>query len=383
MTPRSLFKRAATVALVVATVAVVAGAVVGQPVVLSFVETGSMAPTLNPGDGFVAIPAPLAGPLESGDVVTFEAERLHGGGLVTHRIVGESPRGYVTQGDANTFTDQSGAEPPVQTAQIVAVALQFDGNVVVIPNLGTAIQFVQRAVGSVQRFLAGTFGLPVTGSNGLVYLVFVGALVYYAVDVWRERRTKSRGRENSKQAGIDTHLLLVGLVLLVVVAATASMTVPARTETYEVVSAEFDAPGARVIPMGQTETTVHPVGNGGVLPVVVYLEPSDAEIDIEQRRHVLASRERRDVTVKLTAPAETGYFRHHVVEHRYLAILPIPVITTLYTIHPWLPILVVDVLVGVPFYLLGLALLGTARIRHRSRKRATPTGLGRVFKLGR
>ncbi|MFB6169646.1 MAG: hypothetical protein ABEJ06_00720 [Haloarculaceae archaeon] len=44
----------------------------------------------------------------------------------------------------------------------------------------------------------------------------------------------------------------------------------------------------------------------------------------------------------------------------------------LYNFHPWAPIVVIDALVGVPFYLLGLALVGTGRIRDRSRSRDLP-----------
>jgi hypothetical protein len=42
---------------------------------LTYVETGSMEPTLEPGDGFVAIPAELAGPIDEGDVINNLAER--------------------------------------------------------------------------------------------------------------------------------------------------------------------------------------------------------------------------------------------------------------------------------------------------------------------
>ncbi|MFC7138101.1 S26 family signal peptidase [Halobaculum litoreum] len=63
------------------------GQALGQPVLVSYVETGSMAPTLAPGDGFVAVPAAVAGQVEAGDVVTFRAESVGGGGLTTHRVV--------------------------------------------------------------------------------------------------------------------------------------------------------------------------------------------------------------------------------------------------------------------------------------------------------
>jgi len=54
------FKRTLSITLQVAAVLVVASLIVGQylgqPVLLSYVETGSMQPVLSPGDGFIAIP---------------------------------------------------------------------------------------------------------------------------------------------------------------------------------------------------------------------------------------------------------------------------------------------------------------------------------------
>jgi signal peptidase len=42
---------------------------------------------------------------------------------------------------------------------------------------------------------------------------------------------------------------------------------------------------------------------------------------------------------------------------------------SLYRLHPWLPIIVIDALIGVPFYVVGCRLLGRGRIRRRSRDR--------------
>ena len=74
------------VAFVVLAVALVVGQLLGQPVLVSYVRTGSMEPTIDAGDGFVPLPTAVVGPPETGDVVTFRAKQLQGGGLVTHRI---------------------------------------------------------------------------------------------------------------------------------------------------------------------------------------------------------------------------------------------------------------------------------------------------------
>ncbi|KPN31210.1 signal peptidase I [Halolamina pelagica] len=143
MTPRRLLTLGAEAALVLVVASLLLGQVLGTPVLLGYVETGSMEPTLEPGDGFVAVPAAVTGDVEEGDVIVFRAEELQGGGLTTHRVVGETERGYITRGDANPFTDQDGNEPPVKEGQIVAEALQIGGSVVVIPNLGTLVTGLQ------------------------------------------------------------------------------------------------------------------------------------------------------------------------------------------------------------------------------------------------
>jgi signal peptidase len=74
------------------------GSILGQPVFVSYVETGSMSPTLDSGDGFVAVPTPFAGPIQKGDIIVFEAEKVQRGGLTTHRVVSETERGYITRG---------------------------------------------------------------------------------------------------------------------------------------------------------------------------------------------------------------------------------------------------------------------------------------------
>ncbi|WP_138005339.1 S26 family signal peptidase [Halalkalirubrum salinum] len=103
--------------------AMIVGQFYGIPVGPSYVVTDSMKPTLEPGDGFIAVPIAIAGPVEEGNVVTFDADQLHGGGLTTHRVVVETDEGYVTRGEVNPFTDQEGDEPPVAEGQLKAKAL--------------------------------------------------------------------------------------------------------------------------------------------------------------------------------------------------------------------------------------------------------------------
>ncbi|WP_276270684.1 signal peptidase I [Haloarcula litorea] len=368
----------AEAALLLFVIAMVVGQALGQPVLLGFVTTGSMQPTLDPGDGFVAIPTAVAGPVEEGDVVTFRAEEIQGGGLTTHRIVGETERGYVTKGDNNPFTDQDGDEPPVTEAQIVAVAWQPGGQVLAIPGVGLFVTGTQDALSEVQRRLAATLGTrSLLGPQGLGYLLGAVSILAYAVDVLRNGGRERESRDRDRDTGTSVRLLVGIFAAAVVLSATATMVVPAGTEEFGVVSAESDAPGIRVIEQGTTESTRYLLGNGGYVPVVTYFEPATEGVSITPRETVVPGQSTVNATLTITAPPETGYYRYFVAEHRYLHVLPQSTIRGLYRVHPWLPVVAIDALLGGSFYVLGMALIDTGRVRSRSR--SGPSRLDRLL----
>jgi len=374
---RGTVTKAAGAVIALVLVALVAGQLLGQPVLLSYVTTGSMEPTIAAGDGFVAIPAEAAGPIEEGDIVVFEAEEIQGGGLTTHRIVEETDRGYVTRGDANPFTDQDSGEPPVKREQIVAVAWQVGGEPVTIPYLGTFAEGVQSVVQAAQLRLAGLLGTrSLLGTQGLAYLIFGLTVVLYAADVWfsnDRRRDRSRGRDR----GLSARLLVGVMAASLVLAATAAMVAPAGPQSFEIVSAEFESERSDVIQQGTNETLQYTVGNGGQVPVYVYFEEGSENVDMRPASFTLAGNDVRNGTLTLTAPPETGTYRLFLTEYRYLGVLPEPHVRTLYELHPWLPIVVIDALIGVPFYVVGIALVGSGRVRRRDRD--GPTAVDRLL----
>jgi signal peptidase len=355
---------------VVVVVSLVAGQVAGTPILLSFVETGSMEPTIDTGDGFVAVPAALTDDPETGDVVVYRAEEIQGGGLTTHRVVGETDRGYVTRGDANPFTDQDNDEPPVKDAQIVAEALQVGGTVVVVPELGTAVMAIQASLTTAQRTLAATLGArSLLGTQGLAYVVLALSIVFYLFDLVVGDGT-GRDRERSRRRdgdGRSTRLVLAGLAAVLVLSATAAMVVPAGSQEFGVVSAEFDSDRPTVIRQGETATLEYAVPNGGFVPMYVYLRPASDGVRVDPDRLQVAGRSSATASVTLTAPAETGYYRRYLQESRYLAVLPASVVDGLHAVHPWLPVLVIDALLAAAVYVPGRLFLDEGRLRDRRR----------------
>jgi len=367
--------------IVVIVLALFLGQLLGQPILLSYVFTGSMAPTMDPGDGFVAVPSALVTEYSEGDVITFEAEEIQGGGLTTHRIVGETEQGYVTRGDANPFTDQDGGEPHVQEAQIVAKAGTVGNTVIVVPHLGTVVMGLQDAIETVQQQAAMLFGFQsLQGTQGLAYLLFGLSVLAYIFETMREGgKSRERGRSRTRENGTDTTLILVVLAAVLMISATAAMVVPAGTEQFGVVSSQSASENPTVIQQGTTENLTYIVPNGGLVPTVVFLESETDGIEAAPDELYLEGQSSLNATVSITAPPETGYYRYFLTEHRYLAILPPSLIADLHGIHPWVPLGVINGLLGGGIYLIGRVVIGTDRVRIRSRDRPSSSFVSRLF----
>jgi signal peptidase len=354
-------------------IALFVGSVLGQPVLLGYVETDSMQPVLDSGDGFIAIPSALTGDVHVSDVIVYDAEKIHGGGLVTHRVVDVTDVGYITKGDANPVSDQDGNEPPVKDVQIVAEALQVGGHVVVVPHLGTVVTGVRDVISTIQQWLAGLFGTrSLLGIRGLAYLFFVITILIYVGDALREQedRQRTRSRTRQRDTGMDARLIMGAFAALLIFGSTVAMVAPAGPQQFEIVSTEFQSSRPNVIPTGESKSQTYTIPNSGFVPVYVFLEPASEDIAVHPREMIIQGHNSVNATVTLSAPPQTGYYRRFLVTHHYLAVLPLSTIRTLYHLHPWAPIIAIDALIGGGFYLLGITLVGTGRIRNRSRDRS-------------
>ena len=377
--------RAVLVWVLVVTVAaaLVSDILIGQPALLGYVESGSMAPTLTTGDGYVPIPAMLAGEITEGDVVTFESDRIEGGQPTTHRVVSVTDGGYITKGDDNPFTDQDGGAPPVADDQITAVALQVNGDVVRIPWLGTGVTALRETLSWVQATLGGLFGTALFGGErGLAVTLFgIGTVLLAAEFVagrrGRSARSRSRSRSRLTVERIDSRFLIGGLAVLLMLVATVGMLGPAGTTSFELISAESDADTPRVTAAGGTTERPFVSENGGLMPLRVIVEPASDGVEVADRRISLARGESHEQLLRTSAPDEIGLVQRSVTEYRYFAVLPTSVIDTLHEIHPAAGLLAVNLVIGGVVVVAGIAIVGTGslRVRNRSRERGTLLGL--------
>ncbi|ELY91793.1 peptidase S26B, signal peptidase [Natrialba hulunbeirensis JCM 10989] len=367
---RALLQRALGFVLALVVVSLLLGQLLGQPILLGYVATGSMEPTMNAGDGFIAVPSAVSGPPAEGDVVVFDAVELHGGELTTHRVLEETDDGYVTAGDANPFTDQDATEPPVSDGQIVAHALQINGDVVTIPYLGSIIMGVQSIVETAVGTVTATVGVTAAfdADNAGALLVGVGtALLGFGVlleTVGPGKRDTRRSRSRPNMLGIWT---TIGLVLLVFVTfATASMVIPSGTIAFGVGSATTPGDNPQVVAPGESVEIEHETENSGYLPVVVTRDASHETVSATPERQTVSPRSSETATFTAVAPDETGEYTRHVEENRYLLVLPPTLLVWLHSLHPLVAIAAVNGMIVAVTVTIMVALFGTTDLRLRN-----------------
>ena len=95
------------------------------------VLTGSMVPTINPGDIVITVPVKSRAP-QIGDIVTYEAKRFNGEGVgaFTHRIIGgDAENGFIVKGDHNSTPDIQ-KPTPSDILGIVVFRIPFLGHLI-------------------------------------------------------------------------------------------------------------------------------------------------------------------------------------------------------------------------------------------------------------
>lgn len=356
MTLKRVLSGALTLILVVLVVAMLAGQILGQPVLLGYVTSGSMEPTISEGDGYVVIPSFVTETPQEGDIVVYDAREFEGGGLTTHRIVGEQRGGYVTKGDANPFTDQDSDEPPVTNGQIVGVLPQPGGEPITIPYLGTVVGGIQGVIKiPVERLGVG---------NASSALVFLGIGLLVLAGLTGEGRDTRRSRERGNV--VSSRLLAAVAVVIVVGAATVGMVMPAGVYEFGVIATSDPASASEEVePGGSTEFTYR-TNNGGLIPAMVIVDPASDGVTTSPGRAILTGGEETEVTVTARAPPEEGRYVRSIHESRYIVVLPPGLIAALHQVHPLLALAAVDAVVALFVLGIFLAYFGTGMVRYRS-----------------
>jgi signal peptidase len=269
------------------------------PVQLSYVYSDSMEPTIAQHDGYVLVPA---GDVGTDDVVTFWSSDRDA--YVTHRIVGESTRGFITKGDNNPTTDQAAGVSHVRQDDIVGQVLTVRGDPLVVPELGHAVQFVRANQLPIAALLA----------------VALAAGLLRGRTVSQSPRSIPRARN-----------LLWPVFAVAVVSAAGLQFGGGHTEQFRYVAVDSHADGPQRIAVGEARTESVTINRSG-LPLTEYVVSADGMTITDQRRNATAI----NVTYRIPPPTETGVVTANVHVTRYAAVLPPGIIRGLHGITPLL-----------------------------------------------
>ena len=364
---------AVTVVFVVVILALVAGQVLGQPMLFSYVTSGSMSPTIQEGDGFVVFPDQFAGSIGEGDVIVFHAEEIQGGGLTTHRVVGQTDEGYITQGDANPFTDQDGGEPVVTDDKIVGVALQIGDRVVTIPSLGTAIIGIQSLGVTLYTGVANALGFEGTTDPQEVGTVLFGTgLVLLAVNflyslLGRSGTKRERSRSQEREGWVDPRYVALFLVVAFVLPANVAMVGPTTTHEMTVDGTEL---AGTVQPGEAVDIDMTATNDGFVTMFVVFDEPQEATLS---QQHVeVTGGSSVSLSLSTPAPPPDEHRTVAVSEHRYILVLPSSLLAALHDVHPLVALGAVNAVLAGSALALVVGLFGFRRQRVRETSREVP-----------
>lgn len=345
----------------------------GQPFIV-FVETGSMAPTLEPNDGYIAVPALFAGEPQEGDIILFMSQELGGGELTTHRVEAVTDEGYITKGDANPFTDQDGDEPVVSDGQIRSVALTMGSDPVRIPGLGAFVVGINDGIRSVSTAVFSAFGMDAPEITTISTGILAGGLVLYIFSV-ATGTTGKRSRSRSKGSILQNAVVIIAiLTLVVIIPLNFSMLLPSGVYQYEIISSTSPTDNEQIIEAGGSSEVTYAMRNSGHLPVLVFLEPAGEGVEVQDTQTYVPRRSTVETSVTMHAPEETGSYLRFVREHRYLVVLPPSLIAALHEIHPVAAFAGINLVVTAFVIIVSVGTIGTDRVRLRSRRRELSIG---------
>lgn len=103
-------------------------ATIDHPVPIGSVSSTSMAPVLERGDVFFAVPPTVFGSVSTGDIVVFRG----GDGWTVHRAIEVTPDYLLTAGDANVVTDQQAGARPIHHGEVVGIVPTVAGRPVAV-----------------------------------------------------------------------------------------------------------------------------------------------------------------------------------------------------------------------------------------------------------
>lgn len=286
----------------------------GAPVQVSYVYSDSMEPTIDVNEGYIVIPAKK---VEVGEIVMFWSPMKDT--YVTHRIVGQTEKGFITKGDNNPSSDQRSGYSAVTRDEIVGEVLTFQGEPLVIPYLGLLIVFLQR------------------------HLLAILGIIVSSIAIYSAARTDVPYRRDVVRVGdIFQPLFLVGIAVIAWILAYGG--VGHNVTLVAVASAGLsESPG--VIAVGSSKS-VEFVFQQPAWPLMQRVVGTHGMTVTSQTRNTTAIQ----ITGLVRTPEAPGPVHVRSVVHQYPAIIPRSILVRLQEIHPLLASGISAIIIFVPLW---------------------------------
>lgn len=337
--------------MVALSVAITLGSLLGRPVLLAAVPTGSMVPTLRPGDLIVVVPLGLVPRPQVGDIIVYRSRR--DAVWVVHRVVdGDPETGYVTRGDANPLPDTD----RVQVQDIIGFVPVWRGAAVRVPHLG----FFSQDRGPLSSPLAAGAALLL----GLYLLGADAGATLRALRAGRWRRLRLSFRRSRPETVLSVYAGLAGAALLSTLLATWSLASVQRMR-YEVMpQAPSNVRAAGRVVAGQELQEEIVLTNPSLLPLLVTFHSTDDHLRYDPGWLVVPPRRTRMVRMTLRSP-QPGSYEVTLRQGVYLPWLPTPVLRLLDRVSPSIARIVSSL---APAVLILLLAMGDQRMRRGVRR---------------
>ncbi|ADB57850.1 signal peptidase I [Archaeoglobus profundus] len=322
----------------------VVGFILDRPILLSYVTSDSMTPTLNKGDIFLINPLSKGKP---GDIAVFKMN----GHWTVHRIYAETSDGFITKGDNNVATDQQGGRNGVvKKEDVVGTVITVFGTPLKVPYVGSYLQ----------DFSKSTKNLYIA-----ILVIVLGSILLTSGREGARKRKKRvlKLKYKTLYTIISTITMAVFLISIVATWGTigfnyASTLAGGQKEGWYLPNTEFDRP------LTLKSKTIY--------PMLYILSPRGERITIDKSQCILMGKEKESLIVHVKVPSDTKIYYEQIDVYSYPLMLPPATIKSMWNFSPYLPLMAftseMALLLTVVYFVTGSGDEDVIRLRLRKRR---------------
>ena len=291
----------------------IVGFVLDRPILISYVYSDSMSPTLEKGDLF------FINPLSKGDVNDVIVFKMNSKWTV-HRVYAKEHDGYVTKGDNNVATDQQeGKNPKIPKDAVIGKVITVGGQPLRIPRAGEYIKYLSKK-----------------GSNLYIAMAFLVLGAILLTTSGEERKKKSR--KKYIKVKFKTLYAVTASLILVVLVVSIMLSWGTLTFSYSSTLAGGQREGWYL--PGSTFEEELTLKNRAIYPFLYFVEAQGDRVEIlSEKSFRIYGGEQEKIKVRVSVPEDTRIYGEKIHVYAYLPILPEGTITKLYHKSPYLPLI--------------------------------------------